>query len=233
MKSRTLVYIVCSPRPRVGKTLLARLLAEFFDGDGRRAATFDVNPDDFALTEFIGGAVKTDLTDTRGQMALFDRLIRSDEVPKVVDLGYAAFDPFFNLMQQIDFLHEARRRSVQPVLLYLANPDRGSKKAYDTLRERFRLLPLVPVYNDANAQEHLLLDGFPVDHGSPLRIGAIPQMVKGVVDRPGFSFAEFLQKAGDKETLLHPWLRRAFIEIRELELRLLLDQLRLSLPLPT
>jgi hypothetical protein len=234
MRRRTPVYVICSPRPRVGKTLLARLMVEFFLTEGRSVAAFDVNPNEFALAEFLPRhTAKANLNETLGQMALFDKLIQHDEVPKVVDLGYAAFEAFFDLMQEIDFLHEARRRSIMPVLLFVANPDRTSRKSYDMLHDRFRLLPLIPVYNEANAQEHHYREAFPAEHGSPLRIPALPPVLKGVTDKPAFSFADFLDKSANTETLLHPWIRRVFIELRELELRLLLDQLRFSLPLPT
>ena len=49
MDRRTPVFIVCSPLPRVGKTLVARLLVEFFVADERPVAAFDLNPDGYAL----------------------------------------------------------------------------------------------------------------------------------------------------------------------------------------
>ena len=55
MERRTPIFIVCSPRPRVGKTLLARALAEFFRADERPVAAFDVNPDEFSLVDYLPG----------------------------------------------------------------------------------------------------------------------------------------------------------------------------------
>ena len=56
MQGRTPVFMICSPRPRVGKTLLARALVEFFRANSRPVSAFDVNPDEFALVEdLIGG----------------------------------------------------------------------------------------------------------------------------------------------------------------------------------
>ena len=37
MPQQAPLYIVASPRPRVGKTLIARLLVEFFRDNGRAA----------------------------------------------------------------------------------------------------------------------------------------------------------------------------------------------------
>jgi hypothetical protein len=76
MERRTPVFIVCSPLPNVGKTLLARLLAEYFRDDKRTFAAFDINPDDFALAQQLPDHTSiAHIGDTKGQMALFDQLI--------------------------------------------------------------------------------------------------------------------------------------------------------------
>jgi hypothetical protein len=43
MSFRNSVAIIASPRPRVGKTLLARLLTDFHLQEGRSVAAFDLN----------------------------------------------------------------------------------------------------------------------------------------------------------------------------------------------
>src|SRR5205823_3597935 len=88
---RAPVIFVCSPRPRVGKTLVARLLVEFFLANHRRALAFDANPNDPALSEYLPAEPAT-IADTPGQMALFDRLIVNDGTPKVVDLAADQFE---------------------------------------------------------------------------------------------------------------------------------------------
>src|SRR5437899_242684 len=99
MSRPTHVYIVASPRPRTGKTLLARLLTEFYRSDGRPVGAFDLDTMDATLAAFLPKfTVRADITDTRGQVALFDELIIDNEKPKVVDVSAYAFEPFFNLM---------------------------------------------------------------------------------------------------------------------------------------
>ncbi len=96
------IYIVCSPRQRVGKTLVARALTEFILADGRAAIAFDLNPNNTALYGFLPrNTARADLDTTRGQMALFDELIAEDEVVKVIDLGDQVFDKFFTLLRQL------------------------------------------------------------------------------------------------------------------------------------
>ncbi|HXX04632.1 MAG TPA: hypothetical protein VEJ37_09880, partial [Xanthobacteraceae bacterium] len=70
------IYIVASPQPRVGKTLIARLLLEFHRADRRPLVGYDLSPRAPALAERFPELVwPLDIAETRGQMQLFDRLI--------------------------------------------------------------------------------------------------------------------------------------------------------------
>ena len=87
MSFRNSVTIVASPRPRVGKTLLARLLTDFHLQEGRAVAAFDLNAGEETLVQFLPEHVtRSAIDDIKGQMALFDRLIDDDGVTKIVDL---------------------------------------------------------------------------------------------------------------------------------------------------
>ena len=55
MSLRSFVTIVASPRPHVGKTLLARMLADYHLGNDRKVAAFDLNARDAALIKRRGG----------------------------------------------------------------------------------------------------------------------------------------------------------------------------------
>lgn len=109
MERRTPIFIIASRRPRVGKTLLARTLAEFLRSEDRPAAAFDCNPGEFALVDYLpGDTAVADITETKDQITLFDQLLAEDRVPKVVDVGHSLFDKFFTVIQQIGFVEEAR-----------------------------------------------------------------------------------------------------------------------------
>ena len=120
------VNVVASPRPRVGKTLLARLLTDFHLQEGGAVAGFDLNAGKGTLAQFLPAHVNPSaIDDLKGQMALFDRLITADDgVTKIVDLGHGSFETFFTLAHQFGFarphisderrLGWERRRSLQP-----------------------------------------------------------------------------------------------------------------------
>lgn len=230
MTRRTPFYIVCSPRPRVGKTVVARLATEFFRGEAGAARAFDLNTNEPSLVDYLPAlTAMADIEATRGQMALLDQLIVNDGVPKVVDLSATQYERFFHVLEEIDLPQEARRQGVEPVVLFMVDQDRSSARAYATLEGRFPEVTLIPVYNEGI--NPLLMDSedFPPGPGGVLKIRALPAVVRGVIDKAGFSFAEFSAKQADRPTTLHGWVRSIFVELRELELRLLLKTLGSSL----
>jgi hypothetical protein len=57
-------------------------------------------------------------------------------------------------------------------------------------------------------------------------IPAISPVVRAVVERPNFSFLSYASKAADPTAELFEWTRRVFLTFRELEVRLLLGELK-------
>src|ERR1700753_1672315 len=113
----TPVYIICSPRPQVGKTLIARLLSEFLLLKNGRVTSFDINLKEPSLLDYLPNVTETaDVIDTYGKMQLMDRIIVDDGMAKVIDLGFHAFDEFFKMSDEIGFLKEAARRNVAPII---------------------------------------------------------------------------------------------------------------------
>ena len=229
MPRRTPVFIVASPQPRVGKTLLARALVEYFCAQRRPVSAFDVNPDNFALLERLPAyTAAASIHDTRGEMALFDQLVMPDAVPKLVDLGHAQFDRFFAVLQAINFFAETRRKAIVPMVLFVADPDQRARQGYAMLCDRFPGLPIIPVLNEAVPVVERYRDNFPEAPrgGAPIGIPAISLVVRSVVDRPNFSFMSYVSRTTDPTAELYEWTRRLFWIFREIEVRLLLGELK-------
>jgi hypothetical protein len=217
--SLTPVYIICSPRPLVGKTLLARLLSEFLLLKNGTVSSFDINLKEPSLLEYLPRITETaDVIDTFGKMQLMDRLIVNDGVAKVIDLGFHAFDEFFKMTNEIGFLKEATRRSVAPIILFVADTDRVSARSYPVLQEQIPAKALITIDN-----EHVVRGELPaaMATGQVLRIPALPSFLKTYVDRPTFSFTDYLRNERDSSTELHQWIRKNYTSLRELELGLL------------
>lgn len=220
--NHTTVYIVCSPRPRVGKTLMARLLTEFHALQAGRAAAFDVNINEPSLLDYLPKLTETaNVDDTFGQMELMDRLIVNDGTPKIVDLGFHVFDPFFRMLDEIGFAREAEYRGVTTVLFFILDRDRTSCRAWTMLQQRFPSAAIVPVDN-----EHILLGETPdwIGPARPFRIAALPGFLKTYIERQNFSFVHYLKTSNDRSAELYEWTRDCFFRFRELEIGLTLKR---------
>ena len=225
------LYIVVSPRPRVGKTLIARLLIEYFRADGRPLVGYDLQPREPALARRFPRLVwPVDIGDTRGQMALFDRLIADHASTKVIDLGYGPFDQFFAVMAEIGFVHEAQRRLIEPIVLYVTDSAAATATTYAELRRRMPATNFVPVHNESVSMMFAKED-FPPTRADcgVIRIPRLSPIVRGVIDRPSFSFGAYMKEQPGGPTEVHTWVNTIFTEFRELELRLLMGRLTSSL----
>jgi hypothetical protein len=217
--SPTPVYIICSPRPLVGKTLVARLLSEFLLLKNGTVVSFDINLKEPSLLEYLPRTTETaDVIDTFGKMQLMDRLIVDDGVAKVIDLGFHAFDEFFKMTDEIGFMKEAARRGVAPVILFVADTDRASARGYPMLQQQIPPNGLIVVDN-----EYVVRGELPpaMERGRTLRISALPVFLKTYIDRLAFSFTGYLRNERDSSTELHQWIRRNYSSFRDVELSLL------------
>jgi hypothetical protein len=235
MSLRSFITVVASPRPRVGKTLIARLMADFHLHNGRTIAAFDINGDDAALSQFIPShSAPADVTEIHGQMALFDRLVADDGSYKIVDLGHSAFKPFFEVANRIDFSAEVRRRGLAVVVLFVATPDATSVEAYAQLRRDFPQAAIVPIQNEIlGAAQHRQKFAGPSAGALPVHLAALAPGLRKIIDRRPFSFANTSGAPIDVPLELHielqRWLRKVYVEFRQMELRVLMSDLARSL----
>lgn len=223
MSFRSSITIVASPRPRVGKTLLARLLVAFHQHEGRQVAAFDLNAGENTLARFLPEQAATAaVADIKDQMALFDALVADDGVHKVVDLGHETFEAFFDVADKIGFGHEARARDI--VVLFMLTPDRTSVEAFRGLRRRFPKVTLALVHNDMfGATQHR--DRYPLGYDEAVtRMPVLAPGLRKYIETPPFSFdeAQLARATGiplEAHIELQRWLRRSYQELRELEAR--------------
>src|SRR6478735_5654351 len=77
--SATPLYIICSPRPQVGKTLLARLLSEFQLLKNGNVAAFDVNLKEPSLLDYL-----PKITETADVIGLLKEAARRHVAPQIL-----------------------------------------------------------------------------------------------------------------------------------------------------
>ena len=218
----TPLYVVCSPSRGVGKTLISRLLTEFYVVKDRPVAAFDLADEGPQLADYLPKfATIVDIGDIRGQMTLFDRLIAEKEIPRVIDVSRRAFKNFFTIVREIGFFEEARRRSITPLILFIIDPSAVSIQAYAMLKHQFMQASLLPVRNQIEAVRRVVPSNGSILPSS-FDVPALGFSLRAVIDRQSFSFCEFWQAipAGIPhvgEDQLRGWLEYIFFQFRHLE----------------
>src|SRR5215467_13106387 len=222
----TPLYVVCSPCRRVGKTLVSRLLAEFYVVNDRPVSAFDLADEGPQLADYLPGITTiADIGDTRGQMAFFDRLIADDVGARIIDLSHRVFKNFFTVVQDIRFFEEARRRSIEPLILFIIDPDPKSAKAYAMLRHQLSEASLLPVRNQINAVAISYGDAPSKVNRAPtsLDIPLLGSPLRALMDRQSFSFSGFWRASPADVPVsltdeLSRWIGRIFFQFHALEL---------------
>ncbi len=234
------LYVVCSPNRQVGKTMLARLLAEHYMADARPVAAFDLSDEAPGLADFLTTRHVTipSIQDTRGQVRFFDGLIETANIPKIIDLSHREFANFFTIVDKIGLFEEAQRRAIEPLILFLIDPSPVAAKAYGLLRRRFAGVSLLPVRNLTVAKGLPYCASFP--HASrlvvSLEIAMLGPAARTLVEREKFSFLNLAKQASPYSDMsartraeLDAWFRRARFQFRELELSLIREQILTAL----
>jgi len=231
MKNRTLVFIVCSPTGRVGKTVAARLLGDYFLLSGRTFVGFDTDTHEPSFAaRFPQEVVVSDLNTIQGQMALIDPLLVPDGVPKIVDLWHRSLEGFFTLLDHTGFIAEARRLAIEPVLLYLADGSPRSVETAGHLAARYPDLQVVLVNNEGTApglEEREEFDRYPT--GRSFKIAALDPVLRQTIEEPGFSLSRFMLMPPANMSIvvragLREWLWRVFSQFKSFELRMTLEE---------
>jgi len=228
------IYVVCSPNRQVGKTLLARLLAEHYAADSRPVAAYDLSDEPPGLADFLGNSRVTvpSIRDIRGQMAFFDGLIEPDGNARLIDVSHREFVNFFGIVDKIGLFEEAKRRGIEPVILFLIDRTRVAAEAYGLLRRRFAGagISLLPVRNLLVARGVPYGAAFP--HSSKLVVSfeltVLGPPARSFVERPRFSFLNLDQPARPYSEIpsrthaeIDTWFRRARFQFREMELSMM------------
>jgi hypothetical protein len=221
----TPLYVVCSPCRRVGKTLVSRLLTEFYVVNDRPATAFDLADESPQLADYLPEITSTaDISDTRGQMAFFDQLIADNIGVKIIDLSHRVFMNFFAVAQEIRFFEEARRRSIEPLILFIIDPDPKSAKAYAFLQRQLSQASLLPVRNQIRVAATPYGDTPPKADLAPrsLDIPLLAFPLRAFIDQQSFSFSQLWQATSvdlpvPLKDELACWVERIFFQFRVLE----------------
>lgn len=226
--SRTLVYFVCSPHSRTGVTTAARLLSDYYVYCDSWVEGFDLDARDpqyanyFPVTTHI-----INVAEVRGQIALFDRLLATDGVPKVVDVWHRSYEQLFSTIAEIGFFEEAQRVGVQPIVLYQADATPRAAASALMLATTWPDLWISVLHNEGAAP--LGADAYDILARYPARgkfvIPALDEAIARELDDPRLSLSRFLLDTPLDMSIvvraaLKSWLFPIFTQFQSFQLRL-------------
>jgi hypothetical protein len=235
-RRRTRLFLVCSPESCVGTTLTARLLLDYALSRNDLTTAFDLNHLDPCLSEVLPRQTTVvDLGSRRGQMALFDRLVAPDGVPKVVDLWHVAYDCFWSQAENLGFFEEAWRHGIDVVVfLHTDRKDRYVGQVVE-ISTHSSYLSVILVHNEELLGPRLRLLAHPeswlVD-----KLFVVPPLDSATLrtlKEPGTLIHNLLGSSGEGDVLgceacVHDALTSLFRQIELIEVGLMLEKWRMD-----
>jgi hypothetical protein len=187
------VYITASDQHRNGKTLLARLLADYLMLDGRDPFMIDTDAPDGPLRNYFPG--RTALADfalMQGQMKLFDTIIASPGRDYVVDLPARHVEGFFKATAELNFFQELHTVGFKIIVFFIVDRSTASLRSARAIQEFPGIDLFVPVRNE-------FVGSHWPEAESGLVIPALPQALAFAISERRFSFRTFV--LGDTQHL--------------------------------
>jgi hypothetical protein len=189
--------IICSDQPRNGKTLVARLVADYNLLCQRETEIFDLSSGPRGLTVYfpVRGR-RIDHTRTADQMALLDRALASPPHDCVVHVPPHLNGDFFNYLRLFDFTAAARAHGIEIVIYYVVDKASGSLSAGETIRVENPGNRFIIVWNEAFMPS--VREGFATGLLNTLKkdgqlvLPKLPPNLLKPVEDPGFSFSNFV-----------------------------------------
>jgi hypothetical protein len=201
MPEKNFAIIVASLRARNGKTLLARLIADYFLLNGVKPEIFDTDAVERKLAGYFPELTTViDFDRVTDQMKLFDTLQAAPTAMQVIDVTHRSFQKFFRLMREIDYAAEARSRGIEPVIFYIPERDSESYEQGRLLRERSKDCSFVLVENahlgeiGKDTRRSTAYAAFK-SHSLRMILPQLDPFFTGVIEDPKFSLSDFIRPA--------------------------------------
>ena len=193
MANTPTVYITASDQHRNGKTLLARLLADYLLLDGRDPFMIDTDAPDGPLRKFFPGrTVLADFEKMHGRMKLFDTILASPGRDYVVDLPARHTFDFFKAVEELHAFEEMKRLGFRVIVFYIVDRTAASLRTAKLFQKFPNIDLFVPVENQHVGSFWPKIEG-------DLVIPALPQKLAIALSDKRFSLRSFV--LGDVQQL--------------------------------
>ena len=151
-RAGTRITVVCSDEARNGKTLTARLLADNLLMTGRDPFVFDCDDPRGRITRFYPERSRLlDIAKTSGQIRMFDAILAEPARDYIIDLPAHGLDPFFTVVDDLDFINAAHDAGTELVISYVLDQTPTSVMTARDLRGAFSTESFYLIRNAWNA----------------------------------------------------------------------------------
>jgi len=200
-------------------------LSEYFTWRGLSVEGFDTDPYESAFANRFPDRVEvTDISTIQGQISLFDRLLIFDDKPRIVDVWNRSFQKFFTILQETGFAEEAKRLSIEIVLIYCADELPASLVTAKQISLLWPDMPMIVVGNEGAAEFRANINHFLASFPTrlSLHIRELDPQVSRSINKDSFSYAEFLKNPPFDMSIivrsaLRKWLVHVFTQFQRLE----------------
>lgn len=221
--------VVGADKGGVGKTMVARTLADYFRAHGATVRSFDgeylarhpvTKEVCGTFARFCAGTKVININEPDDQMKVFDGL--GDAQVTLLDLPAGALSTTLETLRMLGFFGGIDDGSLRLSVVHVIGSNKASFDEIDTTREAVAGANYVTVLNSTNRSK---FDGLPASVVSPVRIGLLNEAAAAAVDMSNKGFAEFCgDVAKESRTMrgyVNAWLRECFKEFDGKELNAL------------
>ncbi len=219
------VYITVSDENRNGKTLLARILADYLLLDGKDPFIIDTDAPDGPLRQFFPGRTAlADFATMPGRMKLFDTILAAPGRDYVVDLPARHMLDFFKAADELDVFAETKRAGFRVIVFFVVDRVAASFKTAKMIYEQKGIDLFVAVRNENVGSS------WPRDEGA-LTLPALPRAVAVAISDRRFSLRNFvlgdIQGLDDEQKLsLNTFLYEVLGSLNSLDTEISLSNLK-------
>ena len=195
--------IVCSNKPRNGKTLLARMIADRLSLTG--ADSFRIFDTDFPEGGLAGyfpeSSEIVDLAKTQGQVRIFDTILAETGVDYIIDLQSDLLDAFFRIFSDIGFEHAAREAGLNLSIYFILDRAMTTMQSARRIGEMLHESDFVLVRNEAVGNVLTLPEAAriraQIKNARDLSMPALSIEAANFIEKPEFTFAGFVARNGE------------------------------------
>ncbi len=196
MADKPAIHIICSDETRNGKTLLARLLADWLLLNGEHPFIIDLDAPEAPLAgRYPDASLAVDFGRVTGRVRAFDTMMSNPGRDQIVEVPARELDSFLHEADEIAFFDEAKQAGMDIAFLFMVDRSLRSVRHARDLAERYPGCRFFPARNKAIGD--LLDDEEAAELYLDLYLNgevALPKLSPesmATVEGPGFSFRDF------------------------------------------